>query len=146
MVCFTRGKNTRETLCTAKLPPARARMRQVEKGFKRCTKGSCRLCPFTGLRPGEVQKCIKVSSTGEELPIRGRLTCQSSNLLYMVTCEKGSPTCPYKEQFLGDTERIDEDRFSVHRNTVIQLYRHFDSIFQTFRKFYQNTLLENLKY
>ena len=81
MVCYTRGDNIRDSLCTAKLPLARARMRETEEGFKRCGKPSCRLCPFTGLRPGEVQKSIIVSSTGEELPIRGWLTCQSTNLL-----------------------------------------------------------------
>ena len=48
MVCYTRGKNVREGLCTAKLPPARARLRETEEGFRRCGKPSCRLCPFTG--------------------------------------------------------------------------------------------------
>ena len=64
MVCYTRGDNIRDSLCTAKLPLARARMRETEEGFKRCGKPSCRLCPFTGLRPGEVQNSIFVSSTG----------------------------------------------------------------------------------
>jgi hypothetical protein len=120
MLCYTREKNIREALCTAKLPPARARLRDGEDGFKRCSKPSCRLCPFTGIRPGQVQKSIMVSSTGEELPIKGRLTCQSSNLLYMVTCEKGAPTCPDKKQYVGETGQTGEMRFSEHRNTVVQ--------------------------
>ena len=57
--------------------------------FKICIRPSCRICPFTGLRPGQVQKSITaqsimVSSTGEEPPIRGRLTCPSSHLFYTL--------------------------------------------------------------
>ena len=107
MICYTKGKNIREQLCTAKLPQARARVRDVEDGFKRCSRSGCRMCPFTGLRPGEVQKAVMVSSTGEELPIRGKLTCKSSNLLYMVTCEKGTHLCPIN-QYVGETEQIGE--------------------------------------
>ena len=51
MICYTRGKNIREQLCTAKLPQARARVRDVEDGFKRCGRSGCRMCPFTGMRP-----------------------------------------------------------------------------------------------
>ena len=122
MVCYTRGRNIREDLCKAKLPPARARMRDVEEGFKRCGKAGCRLCPFTGLRPGEVHRAITVSSTGEDLLIQGRMTCKSSNLLYMITCEKGGPTCPSKDQYVGETGQTGEERFSEHRNTVVQDY------------------------
>jgi hypothetical protein len=43
MVCYSREKNIREQLCQAKLPPARAWLREVEDGFKRCGKSSCRL-------------------------------------------------------------------------------------------------------
>jgi hypothetical protein len=121
MVCYSREKNIREQLCQAKLPPARARLREVEDGFKRCGKSSCRLCPFTGLRPGQVQQSIMVSSTGEELPIKGRLTCKSANLLYMVTCEKGAPTCPDRQQYVGETGQTGEERFAEHRNTVVQV-------------------------
>ena len=35
MVCFTRGKNLREEVCQAKLPPIRL-ARPVEDGFQRC--------------------------------------------------------------------------------------------------------------
>ena len=89
MICYTRGKNLREELCSAQLPPARARMREQEDGFSRCKK-NCRLCPYTGLRPGEVKKTITISRTGEEVPIMGRLDCQSSNILYIGELVKGA--------------------------------------------------------
>ena len=118
MVCYTRAKNIREELCTAKLPPARARVRDTSEGFKRCGKSGCRMCPFTGLQPGQLQKSVMVSSLGEEIPIRGNLTCQSSNLLYIVTCEKGSQNCP-QNQYVGETGHIGEKRCSEHKNTVV---------------------------
>ena len=121
MVCYSREKNIREQLCQAKLPPARARLREVEDGFKRCGKSSCRLCPFTGLRPGQVQKSIMVSSTGQELPIKGRLTCKSANLLYKVTCEKRAPTCPDRHQYVRETGQIGEERFAEHRKQLCRL-------------------------
>ena len=99
MICYTRGKNIREQ------PQARARVREVEDGFKRCSRSGCRMCPFTGLRHGEVQKTVMVSSSGEELPIRGKLTCNSSNLLYMVTCQKGTDLCPIN-QYVGRQGRL----------------------------------------
>jgi hypothetical protein len=99
MICYTRGKNIREQLCTAKLPQARTGIREVEDGFKRC-----RMCPFTGLRHGEVQKTVMVSRTGEELPIRGKLTCNRLNLLYIVNCQKGTDLCPIN-QYVGETGR-----------------------------------------
>ena len=98
-------------LCTAKLPPARARLREGGDGFKICIRPSCRICPFTGLRPGQVQKSITaqsimVSSTGEEPPIRGRLTCPSSHLFY---------TLPYVREgrdhfFVYETETETEEK------------------------------------
>ena len=60
--------------------------------------------------------------TGEELPIKGKLTCKSSNLVYMITCAKGGPTCPINVQYVGETGQTGEERFAEHRNTVTQDY------------------------
>ena len=40
----------------------------------------------------------------------------------MITCEKGAPTCPNKDQYVGETGQTGEERFSEHRNTVVQDY------------------------
>ena len=98
MVCFTRGKNLREEICQAKLPPIRL-ARPVEDGFKRCGRSKCRLCPYTNLNPGQVLKSVTISSTGEELPIRGSITCTTSNLLYIGTC---SVRLAHQELLKGD--------------------------------------------
>ena len=62
MVCYKRVRNLREILCQARLSPQR--LRRHEDGFKRCMLPYCRLCPYTGLRPGEVVKTVKISQTG----------------------------------------------------------------------------------
>jgi hypothetical protein len=119
MVCFTRGKNLREEVCQAKLPPIRL-ARPVEDGFKRCGRGSCRLCPYTNLRLGQVLKFVTISSTGEDLEIKGSITCTTSNLLYIGTCSKGDRTCPDRPQYCGETGQSAEERFCGHRNSVVQ--------------------------
>ena len=118
IVCFTRTKNCRELLCKAKLPPpARPNLRTQGDGFKRCGKG-CRMCPFTGEETtnGRVLKSVKISSTGEELQIKGKLTCHSENVLYLATCTK----CPDRPQYLGETQRRALDRLADHVGTVTQ--------------------------
>ena len=127
MVCFTRGKNLREDICQAKLPPIRLQ-RVPEDGFKRCGRSRCRLCPYTNLRLGQVLKSVTISSTGEELMIRGSITCTTSNLLYIGTCSKGDRTCPSKPQYCGETGQSAEERFCGHRNSVVQACQEHTSL------------------
>ena len=77
MVSFTRGRNIREMTC--QLPPLR--MNRQEEGFKRCGRPNCRLCPFTGKASGgTLVKSVKIASTGEELFVRGHITCTTQTL------------------------------------------------------------------
>ena len=79
----------REEMCRATLPPVRMG-RQEEDGFKRCGRGKCRLCPYTNIRQGTVLKKVRISSTGEDMAIKGKITCTTSNILYIGTCGKGT--------------------------------------------------------
>ena len=119
MACFTRGKNIREQLCRAMLPPARMG-RQQEDGFRRCGRPQCRLCPYTNLRHGTVLKSVQISSTGVDMAIRGNITCTTPNIIYIGTCKKGDRTCPNKPQYCGETGKTAEERFVGHRNTIVQ--------------------------
>ena len=119
MVCFRRGRNIRESLCQARLPPAR--VNRQEGGFRRCRRSQCRLCPYTNLGPVQVPKSVQISSTGEELPITSHLTCLTTNLIYIGSCVKGDRTCPDKPQYCGETGKSAEERFVGHRNSVVQL-------------------------
>ena len=69
---------------------------------------------------GEVKKEIKISNTGENLDIRGHITCTTSNILYILTCSKNDRTCPDMPQYCGETGQTAEQRFCGHRNTVVQ--------------------------
>ena len=119
MVCFRRGKNLREKIVQAKLPPDRFG-RPTEQGFKRCGRPKCRLCPYTNIQLGEIQKYVTISNTGEILPIKGNLSCRTKNILYLGTCSKGDRTCPDRPQYCGETGQSAEERFCGHRNTVTQ--------------------------
>ena len=130
MICYTRGKNLREELCRARLPPARLR-RGEESGFRRCRRPACRLCPYTGLQPGELLKSVKISSTSENLKVKGRINCQTSNILYIGTCTKenrSSGTCPTRPQYAGETGCTAEERFVGHRNSIVQDYHQGTSL------------------
>ena len=47
------------------------------------------------------------------------MTCQSTNLLYMLWCGKEERTCPTRDQYCGETKKSGEDRFIGHRNSII---------------------------
>ena len=75
-----------------------------------------------------MKKTITISSTGEEVPIRGRLDCQSSNILYIGECVKGAGgggACPERNhhggvQYCGETGKSAVTRFMGHKNTIVQ--------------------------
>ena len=80
MICYTRPKNIKDSLCRGKLPPARTNIvaRAQEDGFKRCNKSRCKLWPFVGeATKNKVIKSVMVSKTGENYKIRGKLNCAS---------------------------------------------------------------------
>ena len=51
VVCYSRPKNLRDELVRAKLPRAQGRRsaRKKQDGFFKCSKVTCRLCPYTAL-------------------------------------------------------------------------------------------------
>ena len=80
MLAYKRQPNIRDLLVRAKLPPERKRMmaRRRKVGFRRCQKKNrCRLCPYTGLAPGEVVGEVKITHSGEVIPIKSLLDCQT---------------------------------------------------------------------
>ena len=94
-------------------------------------KPACRLCPYTGLQPGEVLRTVKISSTGEELRVKGKINCQTSNLIYIGTCAKEDRTrgtCTTRPQYVGETGCTAEERFVGHRNSIVQAYHQGTSL------------------
>ena len=78
------------------------------------------MCPHTGTLPGEVRKSVKISSTGEEFPIRQALTCKSKNILYLAghNAEKEAKSCPTKLQYFGETKQSAQQRCREHKGTI----------------------------
>ena len=125
MICYTRPKNIRDLLITARLPPARTNMRtrnQEVDGFKKCGMGGCKLCSFTGegTNRGGIVKSVRISNTGEDYIIRGKMNCKSSNLLYIITCRKCDRASPDVAQYGGETGQEAVKRFTEHYGTATQ--------------------------
>ena len=115
MVCFKRPPNLKDILCRAKLPPKRSRtVRSKKPGQRRCNKPSCRMCPFTGLQPGQVRESVTISHSGEKIEIKSSIDCQTSNVIYELHCTKDSLA------YIGETSKTVETRFVGHLNTIMQ--------------------------
>ena len=67
-----------------------------------------------------VVKEVTVSHTGQKIPIKGHITCQSHNVIYEGHCNKEDRTCPNRAQYVGQTSKRAVDRFVSHRNTIKQ--------------------------
>ena len=114
MICFKRPPNIKDILCRAKLPPKRSHNVRVQKpGYRRCKKGSCRLCPYSKLNPGEVRESISIAHSGTVIPIKSVIDCQDSNLLYQIECDVDG-LC-----YLGETSKTAEVRTVGHLNTIL---------------------------
>ena len=84
---FKRGKNIKELLCRAKLPPVRkvnTRGSGVEtrNQVTRCNKGlnrqGCVCCPFITSRPNEVIKFVTIHNTGQRIPVEEALNVNAN--------------------------------------------------------------------
>ena len=52
-------------------------------------------------------------STGQKFKIKSHITCETSNVIYMIQCTK----CNL--QYIGETKRRFKDRFNEHRRPII---------------------------
>ena len=119
----TRGKNLQNLLCRARLPPVRrmntrAGAEHNRNGVSRCNKGlartGCVACPFITSRPNEIIKSVTLHSTGEVVPVEGRLNCKSQGgFLYLLWSSKA----PAK-QYLGSSAREPRVRLGEHRRDI----------------------------
>ena len=70
---------------------------------------NCPICPF--VIEGKVVKSSKTNFVQE---INSVVDCQTKNVIYCITCTKCS------EQYIGQSERTLQARFSEHRDYVKQ--------------------------
>ena len=123
---FKRGKNIKDLLTRAKVAPSRnaaRRSRDDERNsVTRCNRGrgrnGCALCPFITDRPNQVVKEVKIKSSGEVVPVQGRMTCKEGGkggFLYVLENQKTGL------QYVGESSRRPVDRFNEHKRSVEQL-------------------------
>ena len=104
LISYRRSKNLRDILVRAKhrKPPSKP------PDVFRCNRSRCKTCPF--IKEGTTSYTF--FSTNEERQIRHHITCSSSNLVYMIQCNK----C--RTQYIGETKQLASDRFGEHRRAV----------------------------
>ena len=106
LVAYKRPKNIRDKAIRSKVyPPPSLRPKREIVGMKKCNK--CPICPF--VKEGKV---VKATSNNEAVAINKPVNCQTRNAIYCLSCKK----CPI--QYIGETERTLQDRFSEHRTYV----------------------------
>ena len=120
---FRRGKNIKELLCRAKLPPVRriatrAAGQEARSGLTRCNKGlgrnGCSACPYITERHNQVIRSVRIHNTGQEVQVEGRITCKSKGgYLYLLWSKK----VPAK-QYLGSSAREPRERLGEHRRDI----------------------------
>ena len=120
---FKRGKNIKELLCRAKLPPVRriatrAGGQEARSGVTRCSKGQgrngCLACPFMTEWPNQVIRSVKISNTGQEVPVEGRINCKTrGGYLYLLWSRKVP-----QQQYLGSSSREPRKRLGEHRRDI----------------------------
>ena len=69
--------------------------------MKKCL--GCPICPFVS-----TGKWVKSSATNTRIEINQAVNCQTKNVIYCLSCKK----C--KKQYVGETDRKLQDRFSEH--------------------------------
>ena len=73
----------------------------------------CPICPF--VKQGKI---VRAAATSYIAEITQELNCKTKNLVYCITCKK----CP--NQYIGETDRSLQDRFSEHRGYVTRKIMH----------------------
>ena len=90
----------------AKIPPTYTRPTRRVPGMRKC-RYDCLTCPY--VQSGQL---VKSSASNYKHEIETQVDCQTSNLIYCLSCDK----C--QEQYIGETEKTLSIRFGQHRGYV----------------------------
>ena len=80
------------------------RRREAQSGFKPCRQSKCPVCDHLSDK-NKVIKSVIASSTGEEIKVKGELTCSTTSVVYCITCRRGGRICPTNPQYIGETNK-----------------------------------------
>jgi hypothetical protein len=96
MVAYRRPRNIKDTLVRTDI--------KSEQGSYPCRKVKCPTCKY--MTRGKEFQC---TTTKESFIIKGSFNCQSSNIIYLITCA----IC--KKQYVGQTSTTLNSRINSHR-------------------------------
>jgi hypothetical protein len=103
MTAYKRSTNIKDLCIRAKVPPLRnGRQKRQFKGMKKCTT-NCIICPY-------IMEAKKITSNKFTWNINKLITCNSSNLIYMIVCTKEN--C--QQNYIGESGRKLRERIVEH--------------------------------
>ena len=105
MVAFRRPKSLKDYLVRAKINNSSSR--ESFRGVRKCKDKRCGVCNFLKLG-----KCFHSSVTGKSFSINYDLHCNSSNVIYLISCK----VCNI--QYVGSTTNKFRLRFNNHRSRM----------------------------
>ena len=112
LVAYKRPPNIKDKIIRAKIPdPPPQRLKRKLTGMKKCNK--CPICPYVKIR-----QAVKASKSNYSFEINTEVNCQTKNLIYILECKKCS------EQYIGETNRTLQERFSEHIGYVKNKHLH----------------------
>lgn len=88
-------------------------------GCQKCGHMSC--CTCKEIIHGS--KIFKSNRTGTTYPIADRFTCNSSNVIYLISCRE--PGCLV--QYVGKSESVLRQRMNGHRGNQLSIDKHFQT-------------------
>ncbi|MEE6522613.1 hypothetical protein FKM82_021222 [Ascaphus truei] len=80
--------------------------RTTECGTRPCQDARCKTCAML--------HTIHIPHKNREYKIRGRFTCSSSNVVYLIVCMK----CPGGCYYIGETGRGLNKRMNLHHHSI----------------------------
>nr|XP_039273918.1 uncharacterized protein LOC120347871 [Styela clava] len=118
-IAYRKCPTLRDRLVRDKLKPESSR--EVKSGFYKCNRKSCSTCKYS-----EETKTSTSSVTRLQMNINQRITCNSENVIYLITCRK----CGM--QYVGETGRHLKYRITEHirstnqKNKDLAVGKHFN--------------------
>ena len=107
IIGYRRPKNLPDILVTSDLPEITWLPNKNRISIPRCNQSACRHCPVLD-RTG----WIRSSSTGRKYRTQTRISCMSSNLIYLIQCK----LC--NKQYVGQTRKKILTRLNQHYSTI----------------------------
>ena len=101
MVAYKRQRNQKDLLVKAKVAAEETREKRPLLGMKKC--GNCKVCPY-------IKEQKSITHNKRSWKINSQLNCQSTNVVYIVECDKEN--C--QEAYIGETYRNFEERVAEH--------------------------------